>query len=408
MLTARFSPGTADIEPSVGRAATPLGRCVDDVDRFRSQLWGRRSLLRPPAIPVADTYADLLSLRDVDTLLTGTSLRVPMYRLVNGGTPVPEPRHTRTVTIGGVRMEGVADPAAVLEALDDGATLVLQGLQRYWPPLGRFVRELEMELGHPCQVNAYLTPPGAQGLAVHSDEHDVLVLQVHGSKSWEIHPAPAEPAGSPREVVLRPGACLYLPEGTPHAARAQEQFSLHLTIGILTLTWRSVLEAAVRRIPPTSLEERLPLGFPTDDRMAAVIADRLAQWGGQLAAVDAEAVHTELAEDFATTRPRPLGGNLLDRVALPALDDTTLLRRRPGALAEMRPAIDGDDRVRLLIGDRELRLPARIAPAVAVVAARTELRPGDLADLLSASSRLVLVRRLVREGLLEVVPAGGA
>ena len=68
------------------------------------------------------------------------------------------------------------------------------------------------------------------------------------------------------------------------------------------------------------------------------------------------------------------------------------------------PDIDvdpGDVDVRVLLGDRVLRVPARIRTAVEVVAARSELTPGDLP--LDPASALVLCRRLVREGLLEVV-----
>ena len=59
-------------------------------------------------------------------------------------------------------------------------------------------------------------------------------------------------------------------------------------------------------------------------------------------------------------------------------------------------------RVHLLLGDRRLTMPAWVAPALEHVAASAKLRPHDLAELLDEQSRLVLTRRLVREGLLEI------
>ena len=38
---------------------------------------------------------------------------------------------------------------------------------------------------------------------------------------------------------------MYLPTGTPHAARAQDAVSLHITIGINQLTWRGLVERAL-------------------------------------------------------------------------------------------------------------------------------------------------------------------
>jgi len=47
-----------------------------------------------------------------------------------------------------------------------------------WPPLVTFGSELAAELGHPVQINAYVTPPQNRGFAPHYDVHDVFVLQI--------------------------------------------------------------------------------------------------------------------------------------------------------------------------------------------------------------------------------------
>ena len=90
-------------------------------------------------------------------------------------------------SIAGRPLSGLVDPRKALALFAGGATIVFQGLHRYHPPLTDLVARLELELGHPCQANAYLTPPGSQGFAVHSDSHDVFVFQTHGTKQWEVH-----------------------------------------------------------------------------------------------------------------------------------------------------------------------------------------------------------------------------
>ena len=104
-------------------------------------------------------------------------------------------------------------------------------------------------------------------------------------------------------------------------------------------------------------------------------------------------------EGFVSGRPPRLAGALLDRDALATgIDAGTRLRRRPGHPCVL---VDDGDQVRVMIGDRVLRVPARVRPALAHVADHAELTPGDLP--LDDESALVLSRRLVREGLLEVV-----
>jgi hypothetical protein len=62
--------------------------------------------------------------------------------------------------------------------------------------------------------------------------------------------------------------------------------------------------------------------------------------------------------------------------------------------------VDRGDQVELLLGDRSMTGPARIRTALEEVRGRAELTPADLP--LDPQSSLVLCRRLVREGLLEI------
>ena len=74
-----------------------------------------------------------------------------------------ESSYTRGSGVGaGVRDQVDADKVARL--LADGCTVVFQGLHRAWPAVVDFAGALTRELGHPVQVNAYLTPPTAQRL----------------------------------------------------------------------------------------------------------------------------------------------------------------------------------------------------------------------------------------------------
>jgi bifunctional lysine-specific demethylase and histidyl-hydroxylase NO66 len=363
-----------------------------DAQTFLTKVWASRVHLHrtDPAL-----LAGLLSLDDADHLLTSTAIRTPSIRLARDGSVLPESAYTRGATLAGKQLTGLVDPRKALAAFDDGATVVFQGLHRYWPPLTRLVAELEVELGHPCQANAYLTPPGSQGFAVHSDSHDVFVFQTAGSKLWEVH----TPDGV-EDVLLEPGLSMYLPTGTPHAARAQDTVSLHVTLGINQLTWRGLLERTVATVVADVPDDHLPAGYvESPDALAAELADRLQALADDVRRVDAtSAVHAEVRR-FLTTRSPRVPGGLTDVLAVRALADDTLLRRRPGHPCVL---LDRGDRVDVLLGDRAIDVPAWIRPALEEIRARTELRPADLADLLDPQSRQVLCRRLVREGLLEV------
>ncbi len=342
----------------------------------------------------------LLSLDDVDHLLTETAIRTPAVRLARDGSVLPESRYTRTgASLAGKPLTGLVDARRLLAEFDAGATVVLQGLHRYWPPLRDLVAQLELDLGHPCQANAYLTPPGAQGFAVHSDSHDVFVFQTHGHKQWEVHTD-----GRVDDVLLEPGLAMYLPTGTPHAARAQDAASLHVTLGINQLTWRRAVEHTVLDLLDEVPDTHVPAGWLDDpERLAAGLRGHLDRVADAVRGVDADSVARQRAERFLASRGTRLAGGLRDVLAVGELVDTSPLVRRPGHPCVLVDAEGPDGPVlRVLLGDRHLDVPPRLRGALEVVRASTTLVPADLAGHLDPESRLVLCRRLVREGLLRV------
>lgn len=364
-----------------------------DAQTFLAKVWASQVHLHRTD---PEDLVALLSLDDVDTLLTSSAIRTPSIRLAQDGAVLPEASYTRGATLAGKSLTGLVDSRKALALFDGGATIVLQGLHRYWLPITRLVAQLELELGHPCQANAYLTPPGAQGFAVHSDSHDVFVFQTEGSKQWEVH----GPDGAD-DVLLEPGLSMYLPTGTPHAARAQDTVSLHVTIGINQLTWRGLVERSVAGVLADVSDRHLPAGYLDDpSQLAEELAQQLESLADRVRGIDAGAAVDREIRRFLTTRSPRLDGGLHDVLAAGTIDDGTLLRRRAGHPCVLLPR---DETVEVLLGDRSLQMPAWLSPALTDLRTRRELAPRDLAEHLDPQSRLVLCRRLVREGLLEVV-----
>jgi bifunctional lysine-specific demethylase and histidyl-hydroxylase NO66 len=375
-----------------------LARCAGDVGRFVAEDWGRRASVTRSGEHAG--FDDLLTLDDVDRFLTTTALRTPFFRLVKAGERIPETAYTRSGRAGSRDVAGIADPAAVAAFFEDGATIVLQGLHRWSEPVMHFNRGLEIELGHACQVNAYITPSEAQGLELHEDPHDVFVLQAFGSKRWQVHAAPGEGEREPLDVEVSPGDAIYMPRGTPHAASAQRTVSGHLTVGVHVTSWRDVLASAWRAaVADPSSDEALPPGWTRDRAgLAAELYGRVQGAAERLLAVDAGGIVAERAERFLSVRAQLARGSIAERAAPIRIDDDTLLMRRPDSVCELAP---DDDGLVVLLGDRRLRLPRWLTSAMERIAGTDMLRLGDLCDVVpDATSRAVLARRLVREGLL--------
>jgi len=301
---------------------------------------------------------------------------------------------------------GTAQVERVASQFERGATIVLQALQLQHRPLAEFCRELERELGHPVQANAYYTPASAQGFKVHHDTHDVLCLQVEGEKRWLVYPPVLElplksqkysaelgESGEPvMDVTMRAGDTLYLPRGWLHQAMTSDTASLHLTIGINVATWRDAIRAAVDEAAREDASFRR--GVSPD----AVAPDGLFE--ALVARLTPEAVARRQRRSFVEGR-RPIRGDAFDQLrALDDLDSETELERRKSVIADLELE-DGD--ARLSFEGRTLRLPAKVAEELEYVLRVDEpFTAADLPGRLDDESRLVLVRRLVREGLLRI------
>ena len=73
--------------------------------------------------------------------------------------------------------------------------------------------------------NFYWTPSNCYGPGAHTDDHDVLVVQLTGKKYWKL---------SSEEVTLNAGDILYLKKGILHDPITDSTSdSLHLTIGMI-------------------------------------------------------------------------------------------------------------------------------------------------------------------------------
>ena len=367
---------------------------------FAAELWARRPQHRLATDPQG--FDDLLSFDDVDLIISTMGLRLPAFRLVRDGEVLPSSRYTKTTRTGSHEATGVIDARAVFDEFASGATIVFQSMHRYWEPLADYCRGLELALGHPVQANAYITPPGAQGFGAHEDEHDVFVLQSHGTKQWKVHEHHDLPPSRPPAIdaLLSPGDSLYIPAGFPHSASTQERASAHITVGILAVTWADALKVAVKAIEsdPT-LGEALPLRFSMGEgAFAEEVGRRLGEMGSAVTRLDPVQTARKLRHKVLSTRQPLLRGQMHRLLTLDAVGDDSMVTRRPGSICVLEPI---GAELSVLLGDRELRMPMSVEPAISLIASGASVAVADLPGL-DEAGRLVLARRLIREGLIEV------
>jgi hypothetical protein len=313
---------------------------------------------------------------------------------------------------------GLIDAARLYQEYADGGTIVLNNLEGSLPSLADLCRSMESEFSCRFQCNIYVTPGGsAQGLRTHYDTHDVFVLQISGTKHWRIYDTPVVrpfrgqdfdpekfvPGDLTMEFDLHPGDMVYVPRGVMHDATSTEEDSCHITLGVLPTSWTDLLLESIARVAldDEELRRSLPPGYARQgfDRTGARATFRkLLSHVVEKAELDPALDH--FAEDLVSTRHPLLYGQMQQIHALPGLT----VEDRAGARPHLLYHLTRDEtHVHVAAYGGRITLPLHAAEPLEHALSNDEYRIADLPGELDHPGKLVLIRRLVREGLVRIL-----
>ncbi|MFZ0714945.1 cupin domain-containing protein [Mycobacterium sp.] len=317
--------------------------------------------------------------------------------------------------------DGSLDLVVIRKDFADGYTIVLDGVEQYVRTVGTLARSIEVELNFPIQVNTYITPPGQRGLAPHYDDHDVLVLQVQGSKIWHLYVGADRPPRelqrdnekavaveslpAPTDVRLAAGDVLYVPRGRVHEAETASEQSIHLTVGIHAPT---VLMLAIGALYSQSflddrLNSRLPARHLDDADLHATLRRLLREAVGTVEDPGAMTGGLGLLADTLVRRGRcPPVGKIANANAI---DGQTRVVKFQPLYSQVKTTDNG---VTLEFASLSINADSDHRAALRFVSASTE--PFHVSDLpgLRPRQQTDLARTLLVSGFLVRLPNRGA
>lgn len=359
-------------------------------------------------------YSELLSSIQIEKMVSTLDPKQNEFDMVNADNGIKRNQF--------IDDDGRVNASSVFKLFDQGATMILQRLHRRHPELARFCAAMEAEFSHPFQTNIYFTPAKAKGFKVHYDTHDVFVMQIEGDKDWSIYneavQLPISGQHFRREehkkgeetmsFHLHAGDILYIPRGWMHDARSLDTNSLHITVGALTYSWADFITDAIGAVcmSEPALRKALPPGFANNDfdptEMQNLFAEHLQTIADKS---DFSATNKHFKDMFVNSR-RPLMTDQLKQLGqVDKLTLDSILKPREQLFYQLSQ--DKDENIEasqchIQSHGQIISLPAFAYPAIKYCLEAKSYKVKDLPGQLDDDSKLVLMRRLVREGLVQV------
>ncbi len=384
-------------------------------DDFLANYW-ERTFLHLQGEP--ERFADYFSSRDIDSWLTSTRSGLPDSIMITA----PEGAEARSDKC----RPGDIGADAVHMAFARGSSLVLNHMED-WPSLHRLVKALGRDFHADIGVNAYFTPKGARTLPIHTDEHDVLILHLEGEKVWRLHEFSLLQVRLAQkknlrfsqewygrtstpllaEIVIRPGDLLYIPRGMPHFAVAQDSTCLHLTVSVSPLYWMDFLKIAAEQAAIYSQELRraLPPGFVDSqelcDRMRRAFPDIMRAFQ-EFTSFDE--VLAAIKRNRVTFQGAPADGQFALFSSTDDLVAESEVERRRDVLCVVDEVFDNERNKKIAIwfANQYVAGPPHLRRTLEFIRDHAKFRVSEMPGL-DENGQMILVRRLIREGLLRRV-----
>lgn len=372
------------------------------VDDFFEQYWEKK----PLHISRSNCahFSELLALSDIEHALSTHDLTFPKVQLTQSN---------RTIS---VRDYTDADnrilPHRFIQQHSDGATMVFSQANTLLPKLADFCRHVHTALQMQCQTNVYLSPANSQGFKAHYDTHDVFIIQVSGTKTFNFYESgvqlPFVHEAFDRELIssdvivqsveLLPGDSLYIPRGLVHDAVSHNDTSLHITLGVFAVIMRDLLTELVQIASEANVSMRtsIPRKLWQNNQADTAEHNIQAMFAEALQAGSLETALSRLRDDVA------MGGhqssqNLLSPLLL--IDGSTCTDR----FVVNRQAIMSvewyDNSFFVRVSGKVLEFSRQLGSAVEWILSVDDCGLSDLPEL-DEDQKMALFNRLLKENIL--------
>jgi ribosomal protein L16 Arg81 hydroxylase len=375
------------------------------IEQFLTEHWTRKAI----HIPTDDArkFHSFFSWNALNHLLNDHKLGGADLRFSKEGQSLPDTRDSRDW----------------IDRLRQGSTLIINGVHQRVPSVAKLAAQLRDDIGYETHINLYCSPAEQRGFDCHYDTHDVLILQIDGEKKWFVYretvldPTSDMPSSKQMqpteppylECVLKAGDLLYIPRGHWHYAIANEQPSLHLTIGIEPQTGLDWLKWLMHDLQ-NNADWRQSLPMIADDHPIAVEQQLMTLRQQLIETLHQPDILHKYIDQLSYRKYPPLPVSLPAQMGADIFQNLLMTRFAWSPLHRIRVKQIDEKHYQIKVGAKQIDLTGIPETLVANLFNRDEFSLFDIADwapdLDLEADIAPLIKHLVLEGVLQVETDG--
>lgn len=356
-------------------------------------------------------YNNILTSREISAFLDRQDIFYPSLRVVKEGKEIPSSQYTKNaVPIGHHKKDGIIHTEKAFALFNQGSTLVIQAGQRYFDNLSKCCMNLSQKFNSPVQANLYITPNKSQGFNPHWDTHDVFVLQISGTKTWNLYGFEKELPTKNQSFIskgydkkplqtlqLTPGDFLYVPRGYVHDAMADDGISAHITIGILSFTWARFFSEVFPQLENFK-EFREAVPFWKDD-LEEIIKQKTAALKNVLDELDFSKGIERLNAQYQKTQPQPVNNYFQSLLDINQFSEQTVFALNESVIYTTS---QDNDHLRIRFFEKTVSLPLSAKMLMNSIFEQKQFTLAQLPETISMENKKNILKLLLREGLVHI------
>ena len=362
-------------------------------------------------------YDKIFKLSDLNDYLSRSDIRYPDLRLISNGAELPLDEYSYSYTYGNNVFQGNISIDKVFNLYQNGATINLQLTQRNIKKLSHFSNILEFFLKSKVQINLFLTPAFSQGFTVHYDTHSVIIMQIHGSKTWKIYDkrvnlplvrdieyddeVKINNKYPHKEIILKEGDFLYVPKGVYHEAYTTDEDSLSITIGLHPKSWNDIFHYVIDEISKNcDMMRSSPIQDVINNNFVSLENkfNEIIQYINTYKNI--EETFKNLERENFLNQITDNENRLINLINIKHINQYTKVKKNKNiAILQLN-----DNHISMIFNQKEINFPLTIKEELLFILNQEhDFIINDISNELDNNSKIFLIKLLIKEGYLRVV-----